>query len=184
VSHLIARRLVVAGASGRLGHQVCEDLRGVGRDVIELSRGDLDVPDLESVTRVISRCEPHVVINCTAYNAVDAADQSRKRRRPRYAPAVGPRRRSRNVPLCELRNRDVVRSRLSRGLQPGCIDAHRRGDRRRVEDRCTSSPVLCAVQREASGDGSRVTGLGVVCRWVMCSHGWRRRALRRPEETQ
>jgi dTDP-4-dehydrorhamnose reductase len=53
---------------------VCEDLRGVGRDVIELSRGDLEVTDLESVTRVISRCEPHVVINCTAYNAVDAAE--------------------------------------------------------------------------------------------------------------
>lgn len=68
------QRVAVVGAVGRLGCRLCEDLESAGRDVIALSRTDLDVTDANAVARVIRDGEPHVVINCTAYNAVDAAE--------------------------------------------------------------------------------------------------------------
>jgi len=71
---VIHQRVVVVGASGRLGHRLCADLELAGREVIALSRADLDVTNPQSVTRVLAASEPHVVINCTAYNAVDAAE--------------------------------------------------------------------------------------------------------------
>jgi dTDP-4-dehydrorhamnose reductase len=68
------QRVVVVGAAGRLGGRLCRDLESAGRDVVALSRVDLDVTDAAAVARVIGGCEPHGVINCSAYNAVDAAE--------------------------------------------------------------------------------------------------------------
>ena len=68
------QRVVVVGAGGRLGRRLCQDLASAEREVVALSRAELDVTDAAAVTRVIGGCEPDVVINCTAYNAVDAAE--------------------------------------------------------------------------------------------------------------
>ena len=42
-----------------------------------LERGELDITSAEQVTAVIDRLRPEVIINCAAYNAVDAAETNR-----------------------------------------------------------------------------------------------------------
>lgn len=71
---MIRQRVLVVGASGRLGRGLCSELDHAGHEVVALSRADLDVTDATAVTRVIGRSDPQVIINCTAYNAVDAAE--------------------------------------------------------------------------------------------------------------
>lgn len=68
------QRVVVLGATGRLGRRLSADLKTAGRDVVALTRADVDITDAGSVTRVIGGSGAQVVINCTAYNAVDAAE--------------------------------------------------------------------------------------------------------------
>jgi dTDP-4-dehydrorhamnose reductase len=68
------RRVVVVGAAGRLGRVVCEELASSGHQVVAFTRTDLDITDFDTVKRVIPGSAPQVVINCTAYNAVDAAE--------------------------------------------------------------------------------------------------------------
>lgn len=68
------QKVVIVGAAGRLGRTLRQDLESAGRDVVALTRADVDVTDPDAVTRTISQCEPYVVVNCTAYNAVDGAE--------------------------------------------------------------------------------------------------------------
>ena len=67
-------RVVLVGAAGRLGRAVSEELVRAGHHVVELTRSDLDVTDPAATGQVILRTSPQIVINCTAYNAVDAAE--------------------------------------------------------------------------------------------------------------
>jgi len=67
-------RVVLVGAAGRLGRAVSEELVRAGHHVVELTRSDLDVTDPAATGQVILRTSPQLVINCTAYNAVDAAE--------------------------------------------------------------------------------------------------------------
>lgn len=63
-------RYLITGAGGMLGH----DLRAAlaGRDVTALTRTDLDVTDADAVRAAVVGHD--VVINASAYNAVDAAE--------------------------------------------------------------------------------------------------------------
>lgn len=63
-------RYLLAGAGGMLGH----DLRAVlaGRDVTALTRAELDVTDADAVRDALAGHD--VVINASAYTAVDAAE--------------------------------------------------------------------------------------------------------------
>lgn len=45
-----------------------------GYDVTALFRTDLDITDASRIDRVIQQVNPDIVFNCTAYNAVDAAE--------------------------------------------------------------------------------------------------------------
>lgn len=68
-------KVVVAGAAGRLGAAVCAELRSAGHQVTALAHADLDVLDAMAVREAVARHRPHAVVNCTAYNAVDAAER-------------------------------------------------------------------------------------------------------------
>lgn len=68
------QRAVVVGAAGRLGKAVSQDLLQQGYQVVGLTRADVDVTDRLAVRRAITAAAPQLVVNCTAFNAVDAAE--------------------------------------------------------------------------------------------------------------
>lgn len=63
-------RWVVLGAAGMLGQDVVRRLEGA--DVVPLTKDDVDVTDLAAVRAAVAGAD--VVVNCTAYTAVDAAE--------------------------------------------------------------------------------------------------------------
>lgn len=66
-------RVVVVGSRGQLGAAVVHAARQC-HDVIALDRSALDVTDAAAVRAALIATRPDVVINCAAYNAVDAAE--------------------------------------------------------------------------------------------------------------
>lgn len=67
-------RLIVTGAGGLLGSAVVRELEADG-EVIPMDRAHLDVTDADAVRSVFERQRPDVVVNCAAYNQVDAAEE-------------------------------------------------------------------------------------------------------------
>lgn len=67
--------IVVFGRDGQLGWELCQVLERRGREVVGLSRRDCDVTEEGAVDAVVSGYAPRCVINCTAYNAVDGAEE-------------------------------------------------------------------------------------------------------------
>ncbi|MCS5734866.1 dTDP-4-dehydrorhamnose reductase [Herbiconiux daphne] len=63
-------RYLITGAAGMLGHDLVEALDG--RDVVALSRAELDITDASAVASALAGVD--VVFNCAAYTAVDAAE--------------------------------------------------------------------------------------------------------------
>ena len=69
-------RVAVFGARGTLGAAIVQGFPGsdVVHDVFAFDRSTVDITSHESVERAIRRVNPDVLINCAAYNAVDAAE--------------------------------------------------------------------------------------------------------------
>ena len=68
-------RVIVTGAGGLLGSAVVREFERRD-DVIPMDRAGLDVTDADAVRSVIDRERPDAVINCAAYNQVDAAEEA------------------------------------------------------------------------------------------------------------
>jgi len=66
-------RVMVTGAAGQLGGAIVQRFGG-GHDVLPLTRGELDVTREADVARLVAAERPDVIINCTAYNDVDGAE--------------------------------------------------------------------------------------------------------------
>ncbi|MSO46116.1 MAG: dTDP-4-dehydrorhamnose reductase [Acidobacteria bacterium] len=66
-------RIVVVGAAGQLGAAVVDRCRAA-HDVVALDRRALDLADSRTVMTRVVALRPDVVVNCAAYNAVDAAE--------------------------------------------------------------------------------------------------------------
>lgn len=66
---------VVTGAAGMLAQALVPMLRSRGHQVTPLTRADLDVTDADQVERVLDGLCPHVVVQCAAFTAVDAAEE-------------------------------------------------------------------------------------------------------------
>ena len=66
-------RVLVAGAGGQLGRVVARAL-AVEHDVVPLTRADLDITDEVRVRAAVADARPGIIVNCAAYNAVDAAE--------------------------------------------------------------------------------------------------------------
>ena len=67
-------RIVITGAAGRLGAAIQREFAAAGHDVLALGRGDLDVTAEGQVATVLKGLRPDAIVNCSAYNAVDAAE--------------------------------------------------------------------------------------------------------------
>jgi dTDP-4-dehydrorhamnose reductase len=65
-------KVLVTGASGLLGAAVVQEFTPHA-DVAALGHADLDITDDVRVSERIAAEEPDVIVNCAAYNAVDAA---------------------------------------------------------------------------------------------------------------
>jgi dTDP-4-dehydrorhamnose reductase len=64
-------RIVVLGAPGQLGRDLCPRLAG---EVIPLGRAGADLTDAVGVRAKLTALRPEVVVNCAAYNFVDQAE--------------------------------------------------------------------------------------------------------------
>ena len=67
-------RIAIAGAKGQLGAALVNECHSRRDDVTALDRSALDVRNGRAVADVMDRLRPDVVVNCTGYNTVDAAE--------------------------------------------------------------------------------------------------------------
>ena len=67
-------KILVTGAKGMLGRDLCPMLEDSGFEVIETDINNLDITDEMQVMRVISSEKPDYVIHCAAYTNVDKAE--------------------------------------------------------------------------------------------------------------
>jgi dTDP-4-dehydrorhamnose reductase len=65
--------ILVTGAAGQLGSVMADALRP-DHDVVALGRADLDIADHRAVMDRVLATRPDAIVNCAAYNRVDAAE--------------------------------------------------------------------------------------------------------------
>ncbi|MGC2111865.1 MAG: dTDP-4-dehydrorhamnose reductase [Candidatus Korobacteraceae bacterium] len=66
-------RILITGANGQVGWHLQRTLGPLGQ-VTALTREQLDLSDLDMVTRVIRELQPDILVNAAAYTAVDKAE--------------------------------------------------------------------------------------------------------------
>ncbi|MDP9053220.1 MAG: dTDP-4-dehydrorhamnose reductase [Acidobacteriota bacterium] len=71
----MAHRIVVFGATGQLGIELCAELNRRGYQVRGFERTALDICDGEKVERALAEYDPWAVFNAAAYNQVDVAER-------------------------------------------------------------------------------------------------------------
>ena len=67
--------ILVTGANGMLGQDLCPILRSKGYNVIETDVQTLDITNSDQVKEVLIKEKPNVVIHCAAYTNVDKAEE-------------------------------------------------------------------------------------------------------------
>ena len=72
-------KILVTGASGQLGYDVCRELTARGIENRGVSSNDLDITDREAVFAFMGEYRPDAVIHCAAYTAVDRAEDEQER---------------------------------------------------------------------------------------------------------
>ena len=72
-------RVLVTGASGQLGYDMCRELEQRGTDFWGVSSKELDLTVPETVRACVHGYVPDAVIHCAAYTAVDRAEDDRDR---------------------------------------------------------------------------------------------------------
>jgi dTDP-4-dehydrorhamnose reductase len=70
-------RVLVTGAKGQLGYDVCNILKENGIEHCGTDISDFDITDGSAVTAYMNRYRPDTVIHCAAYTAVDRAEEER-----------------------------------------------------------------------------------------------------------
>jgi len=71
----MAKRVVVFGASGQLGVELCAELSRRGYEVQGFVRAKVDISNGEQTERALAEFEPAAVFNAAAYNQVDVAER-------------------------------------------------------------------------------------------------------------
>lgn len=68
-------KILITGANGMLGQDLCPILEDNGYDVIETDIHNLDVTDYKACKAIISKENPDILIHCAAYTNVDKAEE-------------------------------------------------------------------------------------------------------------
>lgn len=69
-------KVLVTGVKGQLGHDVVKHLTARGIENIGADLEEFDITDAEATERFIKNYGPDVVVHCSAYTAVDAAEDN------------------------------------------------------------------------------------------------------------
>lgn len=70
--------VLVTGANGQLGHDICEYLTSLGIDNVAADIGEFDICSMKEVVRAMEFIKPTHVAHCAAYTAVDKAEQEQE----------------------------------------------------------------------------------------------------------
>lgn len=68
-------KILVTGANGMLGQDLCPILEDNGYDVIETDIYNLDITNSNAVEKFLNSEKPEIVIHCAAYTNVDKAEE-------------------------------------------------------------------------------------------------------------
>ncbi|MBR4078472.1 MAG: dTDP-4-dehydrorhamnose reductase [Oscillospiraceae bacterium] len=71
--------IIVTGATGQLGHDVCKVLTQRGIPHVGLGSKDCDITSREAVLAMFDKVQPTAVIHCAAYTKVDLAEDEPER---------------------------------------------------------------------------------------------------------
>ncbi len=71
-------KILVTGANGMLGQDLCPILEDEGYTVIETDVNSLDITDFEIVKKILNSEKPDYVVHCAAYTNVDKAEEDLK----------------------------------------------------------------------------------------------------------
>ena len=74
-------KILVTGANGMLGQDLCPILEDEGHEVVETDIKNLDITDFKTVQNVLKNEKPDVVIHCAAYTNVDLAEEELEKAR-------------------------------------------------------------------------------------------------------
>ena len=69
------KKVLVTGAYGMLGQDLCPILEDNGYDVVETDVDIMDITSPESIEKMFSMEKPDIVIHCAAYTNVDKAEE-------------------------------------------------------------------------------------------------------------
>lgn len=67
-------KILVTGVGGQLGYDVCRELTARGIEHRGVDIGDFDITDAQAVRACLTACRPDAVIHCSAWTAVDKAE--------------------------------------------------------------------------------------------------------------
>ena len=71
-------KILVLGCKGQLGRCLNDQLTNTDHEVIYTSREQIDIADFEQTKNQIHKISPDLIINATAYTAVDKAEEDQK----------------------------------------------------------------------------------------------------------
>lgn len=66
--------ILVTGVAGQLGYDVCRVLKSRGIEHRGVDLADFDITDREATLAYVQSCRPDAIIHCSAYTAVDRAE--------------------------------------------------------------------------------------------------------------
>jgi len=71
-------KILITGANGQLGQEFIRKLEKQEKNLTALGHDRLDVGNLKQVLDIFEYTKPNIVINCSAYNQVDKAEEQKE----------------------------------------------------------------------------------------------------------
>lgn len=68
-------KVLVTGVKGQLGFDVVRELQKRGHEAVGVDIDEMDITDAAAVERIMTKTQPEAVIHCSAYTAVDRAEE-------------------------------------------------------------------------------------------------------------
>lgn len=71
---IAGKKIAIFGAEGQLGNEFCKRLFHMQVELFAFTYNSLDITEIYKMRETILSIHPDIIINCAAYNAVDAAE--------------------------------------------------------------------------------------------------------------